>query len=137
MSNITSPATSTAQMEANERGLNGDTGDQILKNGSANNATTVIHTVTALKNFYLTALHAWIYASTSSGGTPSVIITNAADAVVWTIFSGQFAVNTTGVGIPFHFIRPIKIPAGYKIKIISNSTTITISASVSGWEEPA
>ena len=123
----------------NTRALNGDTGTQILKYGTANNSTTTIHVVTAGKSLYLTSMFASTVSSSGSILSGDVIITNAADVLQHTLMS-QYAFSVTAVGYVTangaskSFLYPIKIPANYKVKIVCPAGVYT-NASIEGWEE--
>lgn len=141
MSNITSPATSTAQIEtnttglpANTRSLNGDTGTQITKSGSANNGTTIIHTVTAGKKLFLSS--AVVACGFGVSNAFEFFVTNAADVTQYSIYKGSGgAAGNQSVGLNFN--NPIKIPAGYKLKCLTNSAGAGIGVCINGWEETA
>lgn len=133
---LVSTNTKLDSVVADLRGLNGDTGTQIVASGSASNTTTTIRTVTTGKTFYLTAFNHTTYPSASGSGTSTLIVTNGADVLQYTLATvamSSSALQNTGFGQALP--TPIKIPAGYKIKVVSNSANITNYASIFGWEE--
>jgi len=123
-------------LEGNTRGMNGDTGDQIIKSGGIGAGTTpvVIHTVTAGKTLFLTSVKLEIHGSTTGIGYMKV--TNAADVDVYLITT-KIAANAQGYIEGFKaFPKPLKIPAGYKIKTVGSSATCdSHQGDITGWEE--
>jgi len=133
-SSLATIATNTENTTDNTRSLNGDTGTQIAKNGSATGvALTTIHAVTAGKNLYLTAASLTAY---GANGFVRLIVTDAADAEQYNIL---FAYPATQAGSQsastISFSRPLKIAAGFKLKVDSVDVLSRGNAGIFGWEE--
>ena len=118
----------------NTRVLSPDTGTQIIKDGAANNTTTTIHTVTAGKTFYLCGYDFNIY-STTAGLAAELFVTDAANVLQYKLSRVNTITATFGAQKEMVFIHPVKIPAGYKIKLISSGAGNTNDATINGWEE--
>jgi len=128
--------TNTGGLGNNTRGLNGDTGTQILKSGSAVNAVvTVLHTVTAGKNFYLTSCHLMTRAVNSGAGTLLEIVDGSNALIHNLLMNGN--PSGTALNPTLSFPKPIKIPAGYKVRIDSTGGSCENNAAITGWEEDA
>lgn len=125
-------STTETVIKNNTRSLNGDTGTQVLASGTANNSTVTLRTVTAGKTLYLTSLS--ILAGLG-GHSSSCIITDGADATQYTILPGGSVVGTGNLAFPLVFSNPVKIPAGWKVKVTTNNASDYMSAFLVGWEE--
>ena len=126
----------------NTRSLNGNTGTQIIKNCAlTNNATAIIHTVTAGKKMYLTDYDLSFISAIAAinAGAGSIKVRNTADVDQYTLSYLNAGVNlieySTGrktATLNYSII----IPAGYDI-VATADTRIYISARITGWEENA
>lgn len=130
-------------LRQNTRSGNGDTGTQVNKSVYGSTALEVIHTVTAGKTFYLTAANL-AGKGTDIGFIFSILVTNAADAIQYTLLNlvvnGDGATGDGPGGVSNNsYPTPIKIPAGYKIKLNTASmgapSTSEVYANIQGWEE--
>jgi len=130
-------------LRQNVRSLNGDTGTQILKSAYGTTTSETIHTVTAGKNFYLTSANI-CGKGTDIGFMFSIIVTNAADVQQYRVLSilvkGEAASGDgPGDSTSNSFPMPLKIPAGYKIKLVTTAlgapSTSEVYANIQGWEE--
>ena len=111
----------------------GHNGEQILKSNAVNNATGIVHTVTASKTFYMTGFQ--LAYEFTAVGVATFAIRNAIDAQTAVLFQISPAVAHNGsIANSFDF-QPIEIPAEYDIYIISSVAAVTIRAHISGWEE--
>lgn len=124
-----SAATDTAAIKNNTRLLNGDTGTQVVKSNIAVNQTTLIHTVTAGKNLYISSCGA--NQGYTGGMKSTLFITDASDNLVAELINLQYSLGTQSQC----FVNPVKVPAGYKIKISSNVAGQGAAAFFQGWEE--
>ncbi len=114
--------------QLNTRTLNGDTGTQITKSGTQTNAgSTILHTVTAGKSFYLTAANLFGVNGASVWGY--IQVTDAADATQYNILYCY-----DRFGYSHDFIYPVKIPAGYKVKIVIDAATGEARGFIHGYE---
>lgn len=126
-----------AYREPNEvlwRGVRpGHRGVQVPKYNSASNGTTIVHTVTAAKVFFLTF---WSFSARASavGGTAEFFIRDDEDAA-W--FRIQFlGFDAVGQGLDSGmFSPPLEIPAGYDIVVKSSLITCDVYGAIDGWEE--
>ncbi len=114
----------------NTRGLNGDTGSQVAKSVAANSGTTIIHTVTAGKAFYLDSV-----ALSHDGfgtGTCNLFIRNGSDVLTVELLWLCSAANVIR-DRQNQYKYPIKITAGYDICLGVGG--VTAHACITGWEE--
>jgi hypothetical protein len=116
------------------KGINPETGAQIIKNASANNATVVVHTVTAGKTFYLTSMLHSTSLPTGVVGS-NVFVTNAADVQQY-VLSELLSPGTPAVAAnsPISYLPALKIPAGFKIKLFASTSTVYSKCCITGWE---
>lgn len=110
---------------------------RVMKTGGAANTTTIIHTVTAGKTFYLEAFELNAY-DVASGETPTVtmIIRDGADATVYSfVLRLTGAVNgyiqQTSLSLP----TPIAIAAGYDVVVVSDSANCVPKLNIIGYEQ--
>jgi hypothetical protein len=124
------------------RSLSGDTGTQINKYNSAENETKILHTVTAGKNLFLSAVSMNTYVDGTLGANQAcyLFVRNGSDTLVYTLTQQNFA-NGLGIGThpagPRQFIPPIKIPAEYDVCLLSTALHVATVGCISGWEEAA
>jgi len=131
----------TLAIKNNTRSLNGDTGTQIIKTGTANNATATLYTVTTGKTLYITGFNGNINNQNTSSlnNVKLLYITDASDVLVSTLcqlvsggYTGVYQQQNQNQTFP----NPIKVPAGYKIKTTSPASSDAYNAvSFQGWEE--
>jgi len=120
------------QMGAFETTVGGVTRVQINKSVIGNNNTTIIHTVTAGKVFYLCAVT--FSGNPQAGGTSDLFIRNVADVAQYTILhSHTAAVDGRDSAMPL--FMPIAIPAGYDIVLTTTNTAAHVF--IAGWEQDA
>ncbi len=108
-------------------------GTAIHKKGEAVNTTDIIHTVTALKTFYLTEWHIGLY-SGSANAYYSMFVRDVADALDYYIFRGLTPLNAPAIP-GLHVWPPYEIPAGYDVVVISASAAHHVIGTIHGWEE--
>lgn len=106
---------------------------QVVKDGVATNTTTVMHTVTAGKTFYLTG-HTFTINSTGAGNLGSLIVTNDADVEQYAIEKTSISIAATIINNAMAHVPPVEIPAGYKIKAVSDDGGLTVDACIFGYE---
>lgn len=110
-----------------------DLGTQIVLADTAENGTTVIHTVTAGKTLYLSAIFLNNFAGAAAGGLTYLFVTDSGDSEVYTLIMLRlpalgFASETN------QFLPPLEIPAGYKLKVASSAASIVAYSFVHGYE---
>jgi len=110
-----------------------DLGTQIAKDGVAQAATTVIHTVTTGKTLYLDGITFSCYNETESPESGSLMVTNASDSTQYYLFTGQIPAHDTKLGSGC-FPTALEIPAGWKIKLHSAGTDVFSRAFIHGYE---
>ena len=111
----------------------GHNGEQVAKLGSAEGGTTIIHTVTLGKTFFLSAL-SYTSFSDATPITMGVLVRNGADVHQYSLIHELVALahtNAFGMSYPV----PVEIPAGYDICAHSSGATGRASACIHGWEE--
>jgi hypothetical protein len=122
--------------------VQGKQGTQVVSDSGASpvNATTLIHTVTALKNLYIQS--AWVTADAQGAnvGKTSIQIFTAGSAYVNEVI-GIISNSVSGVGqsiggVSISFPSPIVVPAGYLIKLVQNGATLPYgSGGITGYEQ--
>lgn len=106
---------------------------QIAVSGEADDATVILHTVTAGKIFYLVGAHAGMV--TAASFTTKLMVTNAADVEQYAIFESPQGAVATQMPFPSYYPSvPLEIPAGYKIKLFSSGATHKICGFIHGYE---
>lgn len=105
---------------------------QIAKYQTANNGTEIVHTVTTGKTLFLCTIV--LSALPVATGGITIEVTNASDVWQYYIVSSMFLINEGAVS-PIPFNPPLEIPAGYKIKITSDTVNFYARIFVYGWEE--
>ncbi len=134
---LTNISNNTGATKNNTRSLNGDTGTQVNKSvdGLALAATTIVHTVTTGKTFYLTSLCLF----SDHGGNYGKAILKVRDGSDVDLYElaqvDSIAVQYDRFGIPRSFPTPIKIPAGYDIVVTNTVVVYNTNAQINGWEE--
>lgn len=108
-------------------------GEQIAKYATANNATVILHTVTAGKTFYL-SFYTFLGYIAGAGAGVSLIVRNAADVEQYKISVLRGAVvGQLSQALALDF--PLEIPAAYDVCAVSDSANSTLYAFAHGWEE--
>jgi len=108
-------------------------GTQVVKDGSAANATTLLYTVTAAKTLYLTGY--WIEKQfTAANCELSFYIRNAGDVLWYRLIRHIQAVAAT-LAISRSFSFPLEVPAGYDLILYSSAVGGIIYGGFEGWEE--
>lgn len=92
-----------------------DYGTQIVKSGSVNNGTTIIHTVTAGKTLLL---EGFVFNIDSGVAIGAMFVTDGADLTQYNL--GQIGSQTT-VGVSLGIPVKLKIQEGWKIKLSINA----------------
>lgn len=107
-------------------------GEQIAKSGSANNGSSIIHTVTVGKIFCLTHWIVSAYQSTA-GVSSRLVVNDSVGALQYTIVLLYSAAvgGQVASGSP---LVPIEIPAEWKISLISNGAGATVYGFIAGFE---
>lgn len=113
-----------------ETSVAGETRTQICKDGTADEGTGIIHTVTGFKTFYLTSC--FIHEHDTAATTCELQVRNVSDVKVCTLLGVGSPVNLQS-SLSQAFPMPIAIPAGYDVIIVT--TGGEGHASVQGWEE--
>jgi hypothetical protein len=108
-------------------------GTQIAKYATAQNATVIVHTVTAGKTLFL--VHAALMLTASGGGGFSFYIRDAADVDWFWLGAGYFPGGLVQEHHVFAPAFPLEVPAGYDIVAVSSVVANVAKASVFGWEE--
>lgn len=105
---------------------------QILKYGEANNTTNTIYTVTAGKVFYMTSIFCHISNASAVGGAVTVELHNTTPSkqMEWKNAAVAGALNVFSVA----FAVPVKVDAGWTVKIVSSVLNQYIRASITGYE---
>ncbi len=129
----------TAELTAiknNIRSLNGDTETRVNKSvDGAGAATTIVHTVTAGKNFYLTSFSVQNYGS--SPYLSDLKVRNASDVVQYSLIRSVNGSLNNSSPATRCLPSPIKIPAGWDIVIYSPNSSSTTYVDLNGFEETA
>lgn len=110
-----------------------DDATQIKKSAIAVNQTSIIHTVTANKTFYLSLFSVYARNSETGDADFSTYVTNAADAVQYDLTRLYLSTGTSN-GLTFPFLPPLEIAAGWKVKIQSEHANIRGLGFVHGYE---
>ncbi|MFH0772546.1 MAG: hypothetical protein V1933_08010 [Candidatus Omnitrophota bacterium] len=132
---LTNISTYTEDTKKNTRVLNGDTGTQIIKAAELTAAgDAIIHTVTALKTFYLTSLLLEVCTS-NIAVTVLIKVRDASDVDQYNLAKIMVAQTSTENNIPLSFPHPIKIPAGYDVVLTINNTAQLAAGKIFGFEE--
>lgn len=108
-------------------------GEQVAKHATGSNATTIIHTVTAGKMFFLTI----VTAGWRTNGTAvwiGVQVRNDADVLQYYIFDLPCN-NIWNGSIAIPLDPPLEIPAGWDVCVVGNGAGNEMTAFVGGWEE--
>ena len=108
-------------------------GTQVIKDGTANNNTVIIHTVSTGKTFYLTFFrHDADFITATSYAT--LFVRDDSDVTQYALSHYQGRVSGTfGKAVGLYF--PIEIPAGWDICVTTSSTDVRSRATIHGWEE--
>jgi hypothetical protein len=108
-------------------------GEQVVKSSSAQNATVIIHTVTAGKTLFLCSVFLRAYWNVVGNSHP-LAVRNAADVIQYTLL--DMLAPAVGHGeVSRAFGPPLEIPAGYDITIVSAGVGDIMLGSIFGWEE--
>ena len=111
----------------------GHDGTQVVKYARAENATVIIHTVTAGKTLFLCGLMGSVF--DNGGGQHTVVfVRDGADVFKYYLYWGE---NNASAGEPFSksYWPPIEIPAGYDVCAQSTAAAHYINAIIDGWED--
>lgn len=107
---------------------------QVNKYGSANNSTTVLHTVTASTVLHLDAITLAGVNLSGGGAYCSLYVTDDSDVLQYNIYVLYLFDNDkdhTELSFPY----PVRISAGYKVKINSTANGLTIYGYLHGIEQ--
>lgn len=110
-----------------------DGGIQVAKSNLIVNNTVIIHPVTADKILYLSALSFSSYNASGGVVQGTFFVTNADDALQYTFFTVLIP-DDRGPSDAMGFMPPLEIPAGYKIKITSDTANFWIYGFIHGYE---
>lgn len=110
-----------------------DGGTQVLKYDNAENETTVLHTVTAGKTFYLSSAVLSATFGADIAGRVQLFIRDEDDLNAVHIINEQLAAYD-GQAVPCSFCPPIEIPALWDICILSNLDNVFANCFVHGYE---
>lgn len=115
--------------------LHGDEGTQVAKYNTAVNSTTIVHTVTAGKVFLLEGYDITIFNGAAAGGG-FLLVRNDLDVNQYTISRNYFAAALSDNRIR-DFTKPLRIPAGWDICLISDNASISVYGFIHGREVAA
>lgn len=101
--------------------------------GYCNNNSVTLYTVTTGKTLYLVSELIKVVWTTSAARL-TYIVTDAADAMVWTFINDQVGGNSFALTARDREY-PFEIPSGYKIKLTSSGVGASIEVEGEGWEE--
>jgi len=111
----------------------GHNGTQVAKSTFANNATVILHTVTAAKTFFLTHYN-YEFDPTATGQEGRLLVRNVADVIQYDIvYTAARSIDTDLVSGTF--VQPLEIPAGYDICLVSSALNAPVRVFIHGWEE--
>ncbi|KKN33019.1 hypothetical protein LCGC14_0807880 [marine sediment metagenome] len=113
-----------------ETAVAGKARTQIVKSVEVANTTTIIHTVTAGKTFYLCSCSC--SADTGINKLTHLKVRNASDTDQYTIIDHESSAQATIFG-SLSFFPPISIPAGWDIVLTTNAAQGM--GFIHGWEE--
>jgi len=107
---------------------------QVVASDVAVDATVVLHTVTAGKTFYL--IGATLSVALAGLGIGKLTITNAGDVEQYDplAIGGPDPAAVRFGDNNFHPPIPLEIPAGYKLKLVSSTATISVNGFIQGYE---
>lgn len=108
-------------------------GTQIAKSATATNGTTLLHTVTAGKIFFLTS---WSFTcnTTTVDKYGRLAVRDGEDDWIYSIAHLHMdATRTIGMAAGLYF--PLEIPAGWDIVVYSNNAGLNARGFIQGWEE--
>lgn len=111
----------------------GHNGEQVVKSNNAINATSIVHTVTAGKTFYLCLA---TFCLVDAVGAGMLFVRNGADVAQYTIIRSDIETlvgSTSPLLIPFN--PPIEIPASWDICVEATGVGCNANGFVFGWEE--
>ncbi len=129
-SKLSSIATNTNLLNV----INGSRGTQITKSHTTSAiGGLTLHTVTAAKTFYLTAVTLSVKPVDTSVNV-KLVIKDTENSIVYTIMRLHSTATHHSYSETINFKYPIAIPAGYKVEtslLVGGTTTVFIH----GWEE--
>jgi hypothetical protein len=110
----------------------------IAKSGNANRSTVVLHTVSAGKTLYLTAMSASIVQSVNNA-IGQCTVRDESDVDQYNLIyhkslAGEYT-DAVSNSMSINYNPPIEVPAGYDIYVSTDSYGLTLSVMFSGWEE--
>jgi len=108
-------------------------GTQILQQGIATNATTIVYTVPPGQTFYLTAFHFSCSTAIVGNGRAEIFNGVAVQQVL-----GFLRVITAAGWVPVcqnSYRFPLELPAGWVIRAISAIAAFTVTLGIHGWVE--
>jgi len=108
-------------------------GDQVHKEATATNGTSLIYTVPAGKTLYLTHVHLGAVAIAGSWGM--VYYRNVADVYVANLVRGVYVGVTTSPPFTANYYPPLEISAGFDLMVVSNIAGLTLYGDILGWVE--
>lgn len=108
-------------------------GTQIAKDGTANNNTVIIHTVTAGKVFYLVDWSMCMVAG-ATNQISTLHVRDASDVFAWYIHILRSA-GSANLSEANSLFYPQEIPAGYDVCVSSDNVGMISYAHIHGWEE--
>ena len=111
----------------------GHNGIQVAKYNYAINATTIIHTVTDEKTFFLTTLTLSI--EVPAAGYSYMFVRDAGDVVAYFLGFIQCSATSAAGPLAVTFNPPLEIPEKYDICIRSTVAVLEVAGFVHGWEE--
>ena len=108
-------------------------GTQITKSDTAANATTILHTVTAGKVFYLCGFTFCVYLS-AAGIWTGLIVRDAGGVTQYHLANICSPIVDSQV-LSLEFMVPLEIPSAYDVCTYSLGVTAISFAFIHGWEE--
>ena len=108
-------------------------GDGINKWDTAENNTTIIHTVTVDKIFYLYAVTFHAHNVGAAANSGRLLVRNGGDVEQYRIYCVCCMANESVLG-SLSWTSPVRIPAGWDIVVISDAASLNVCAYISGYE---
>jgi len=114
--------------------LDSNVGTQIYKTGTADNSTTIIHTVSSGKTLYLTGIALCGRVADTVSRIAELFVRDEGDVKV-AILSKMSVRGNGHLSVNLILIPPYKVPAGYDICVGAYETSCYATGTIYGWEE--